>query len=51
MKNQKTVKQENKKLQDIINRLKKEKKEARIIVFKNGKIVVLTEEIKEKNKD
>jgi len=37
-------KESNKKLQDVINDLKKEKKQARIIAFKNGQIIVLTEE-------
>jgi len=41
----------NKKLQDIINKLKKEKKQVRIIAFKNGQIIILAENPEEKNKD
>lgn len=51
MKREKEKKELNKKLHDIINKLKREKKQARIIAFKNGKIVVLTEGSEEKNRD
>lgn len=51
MKRKKEKKELNKKLQDVIDELKKEKKQARIIAFKNGQIVVLTEDSEEKNRN
>ncbi len=38
----------NEKLRNIIKKLKKNKKQARIIVFRNGEIIVLTENSEEK---
>ncbi len=42
------MKETNEKLQNIINKLRKEKREARIIVLKSGKIIILTENTKTK---
>jgi len=41
MNNTKNNKKTNKELKEIINKLKKERKQARVLMLKNGKIIVL----------